>query len=102
MTGWPWRWRRRASASTRGAIWRGWLCSSAGIRCTSTFHPRASTTRRISVDSAPHAMTAGQAVLAGEGELIDETVVEVASIGKFDILHLLHQGHGAGALPHAQ
>jgi len=34
--------------------------------------------------------------------LVDELVIEIASVGKLDILHLLQQRHGAGALSQAE
>ena len=38
----------------------------------------------------------------GELKQLDETVVEVSTIGELDIVHLLQQRHGAGSLPHAE
>ena len=39
---------------------------------------------------------------AGEGELLDEAVVEVGTVGEFDIVHLLQQRISSGAFARAQ
>src|SRR6266545_6540623 len=39
---------------------------------------------------------------AGEGEVVDETVIEVGPIRQFDVAHLFEQSGGADPLPYAQ
>src|ERR1035441_1396558 len=92
-----------ASRSTRGAIPWGRLCNRAGMRWVSTSQPRRSTIWRIGGPSAPQAMMAVLVVTSvREGQLVDESVVEVGSVGELDVLHLVEQGHRAGPLAHAE
>src|ERR687892_2676736 len=93
-----------ACASTSAAIRSGWLCSSGGSGCTSAAHPRRDTIAAIDWASAPHAMIVARdsSAAAREGQLLDETVVEVSTVGELDIVHLLQQRPGAGPLLHRE
>ena len=79
-------------ASTAGAICSGRLCSSGGSGWMSTAQPCRSQIMEMSTLSAPHAMIATRSPSDGEGELIDESVVEVGAIGQFQVLDLADQG----------
>src|SRR5215472_15030410 len=86
-------------------IFSGRLCRLAGSGRTLTGHPRRAAISLMCAARAPQAMTSMSALLArggdpyppSEGELADEPVVEVGSVGEFDIPHLLKEGQGGGA-----
>src|SRR6187455_2297124 len=81
----------------------GRLCSSGGSGWTSTGQLRRSATSATCRAIAPHATTATRRRgSGGEGEAVDEAVVEIGAVGEFDVMHLLQQGLGGGAFPHGQ
>src|SRR5918999_1425664 len=90
-----------ARARTSSAIRCGWLCSSGGSGCTTTGHSCRATSSAAGCESAPQAISA-ICRSATERELLDESVVEVGAITELDILHLLQQCVGAGALAERQ
>src|SRR5437764_906848 len=100
----------------------GRLCSSGGSGWTSTGQLRRSATSATCRAIAPHATTATRCAASshpfgaprtpstgceetegvrsagsGEGEAVDEAVVEVGAVGEFDVVHLLQEGAGGGA-----
>src|SRR4051812_34603315 len=102
----------------------GRLCSSGGSGWTSTGQPRRAATSATWRAIAPHATTAtvtshpfgslrtpstgceeaegvrSRPGSAGEGEAVDEPVVEVGAVGELDVVHLLQQRLGRGPLAH--
>src|SRR5215475_12813316 len=88
MTGWA----EKRDRSEDSMIFSGRLCRLAGSGRTLTGHPRRTAISLMCPARAPQAMTS-----VSERELADEPVVEVGSVGEFDIPHLLEEGQGGGA-----
>src|SRR5262249_15014755 len=88
MTGWA----EKRDRSEYSMIFSGRLCRLGGSGRTLTGHRRRAAISLMCPARAPQAMTS-----MSEGELGDEPVVEVGSVGEFDIPHLLKEGQGGGA-----
>src|ERR1700759_3366257 len=84
--------------SEYSVIFSGRLWRRAGSGRTTSGQPRRAAISLMCEARAPQAMTS-TALLArgGEGELVDEPVVEVGAVGELDIPHLLEEGQGGGA-----
>ena len=78
------------------------LYGNGGRRWCSIYQRRRATIWRIDAPIAPRAITATGTGSDREGQLIEELVVEIATVGELYILHLLEQRHGTRTLPHVE